>query len=744
MSNPLRAPTERANFELASDKELPPDALFRESPGYRAVFDAKGPQGYAAVERHLLILGRLDMEPRNAVAIPMEHCSVVVTRSAGVPYALANKGRPQFRLRSGPAHALMKRIWKCLPEGGVPEWQSREVIRAAMVDKFFVDGGTEMTLGRLSAAYPAKGVRPAMPVTRDEAVRAVKNCGIWVKGRGGADLSPYPLVAAEGEEAGIRVNPKSDNGFPVLGKWESPEARALILPLAKRVRAEIERAVSTPMGVGGWKKRMEHTEPWLVALRGKAKADYYSAEKINEFKMRFYNAFPRQILLNMQVATQPLEALSESVLHGSRSGIGLNLTRGGAQALVEAMDGMLDREEEAYVHVGDDSFVVVRVGGSKIVLFALDCSNFDLTQHASVTEEVHKAIREQLREIDVPAADLWFAYARERLVVTANRATFLWKHAGPSGMPLQSKVNDALMDVAIRRVLTAKPQWTDEAAVNAAIEKAGQGMGFKVKVEQYSVLEARTLKEALAQRPFQFIGNYFHVLGGEVLTCCDLPRTLAQMPYPGLKWIKGRNGELEIVEAMRLGSMYLSAGIPPVSLEPLFRAWKEGALELIDRVLAQHGDVQDPKLRWAVAESPWGPQVEGSLKGLRAAVARDERELWAPRPEGVRVETPQNRPPGGVPGPKAAKPPKPEYPLAHPTTLQNVGRTPPTARWAPDKPPRAAMEVERLEAKHRRQTGAGGPSSEASSDDVAWVQEEPDDLDLTLYDTDYDEDWGYQ
>lgn len=646
-----------------------------------------------------------DMEVLPSFYIPKEHTVEAAALQSPHPFfAQAKVGRPTFRIRSAHAYGVLGKVWEELPHGGVG---ARSVVEAAVRDRFFVDGGTECTLGRLRKAYPRVGATIRHPVTQQEAERALDNCGLRVDTYAEDAVRPYPLIAREGEGA-LKINPKSDNGFPVLGQWQTPGAAERVMRLAVTVRKEVVAASRAPGGVREWKRRQEDEAPWLVACRGKAKADYYGAAKVEAASLRFYNALPRQVMLNMQVVTQPMEALSRSILEGSRSGIGMSLVHGGANEMVEVLEEQLIAYGWAYVHVGDDSWVVVR-GGAGLVWFALDCSNFDLTQHSRATEEVHRAVHRQLRLIDAPAADLWYEYARERVVVVAGALVRRFKHAGPSGMPLQSKVNDMLMDVLINRVLEAAPEWGSEAAVNAALEQVGSDLGFSVRVEQYASLEADSIKEALAETPFLFVGYYFYARGATAYVCGDVPRTLSQLPYPSLKWMRS-NREVLVYEAMRLGCMFLSAGIPPRELRPAFEAWRLAALELIDRAVELYGDVESDMLVWVTKESPWAPVSQSSLGGLRQAVVRDAEVLW------VRRELPLPSTSDLVLGswademeameaqavlahelyipPPAAPLPAPAAvrrvtPATHPPTSRNDGRPPPTARWGPPRPPRA-------------------------------------------------------
>lgn len=731
MSNPLRAPKVLGTFATGATA---PSAYFE--PGREFEARVKGGRNleYLAAQ-----LAPLDMERRATFVIPKEHTvDPLVLSKSGSTLAFAKGGKLTFRVRSGPAYGLLNSLWATLPEEGFAQ---QERVGLAIQDRLYVDGGAEYTLGRLQKAYPRLGSRVRAPVTRAEAEAALDNCGVRIEQMPAHAVQAYPLKANP-TERGITINPKSDNGFPVMGQWTTPGAQARIEGLAVTVRQALVAASKTSDGVKRWKQEQEMERPWLVALRGKAKGDYYSKEKVEKGMLRFYNAFPRQIVMNMQVATQPLEAVARSILQGSRSGIGLTLVHGGAADMVEAMQRALDADGYAYVHVGDDSWVVRRRGGY-ITMFALDCSNFDLTQHADATLAVHDALRRQLRCIDVPAAELWYAYARERLVVVAATLVRLWRHAGPSGMPLQSKVNDMLMDVLINRVLARDCADTEEGW-DAAIGSVGADLGFSVRVEQYVRLPASSIVEVLEQRPFLFVGYYFHVRGGQVAVCTDVPRTLAQMPYPGLKWMK-TDKELEVMEAMRLGSMLLSAGIPPLPLEHMFAAWRETALKYIDRATEKE-DVTDERLAWAVGESPLGPAMVPSLRGLAVVLRRDPRKLWLekePELPGTSVmvygswadevemaEEEAIRAVGGFVAPAPAALPRPT-PLGapnratHPATAANDGRPPPTAVWGPPKQPRFRSP---FEPRRKARRGRVLPEEEPEE----WFDDE--DLESEFYD----------
>lgn len=667
-------------------------------------------QELKTLEKSQEILLKLDMDPAPAIIIPKELTIAPEVFHRSGPYlAHADNGGLTLRVRSKFAKAVVNQAYGELPTVGPI---TKEVVGVAMADKFLADCGTRGTLGRLEAAYPRAGGRaPARPVTPAEANAAVGRCGLLMFGKMDAALRPYPLVAKAGDPFAVKVNPKSDNGFPVMGKWSDPGAAEKAMGLAKTLNEEVERVyrASGFDGVVAWVRSKESSHPHLMAFKGKAKADYYSGAKVEALKLRFYNALPRQIMLIMQTATQALEANATHILNSdSRSAIGVTLTHGGADELVTELDRQLRSDGYAYTHVGDDSWVVLKRADGRLMWLALDCSNFDLTQHGSVTAAVHRALAAELERIRPAAAAVWYALARERLVVTTGTLVRRWKHAGPSGMPLQSKVNDLLMDVLINRSLHDLTGVTTEAEADAVLQKVGADMGFVVRVEQYYASQAAGVREMLVDRPFLFIGYYFHNLGGDVLVHADLPRTFAQVPYPALKWTRAGN-ETWATEAMRLGSIALTMGIGTAAVQPAIDAFRRGAKALLEKVIADgKATVDTERLRWAVQENPWGPQVQPSLEGLMRALERDPLQLWKygepelpglstliplswadqvdvdeqtkASEEGSNVNRPAAAPVKGVPIPPRAVP-------THPVSLRNDGRPPPTAVWGPDKKP---------------------------------------------------------
>lgn len=699
MSNPARPPTELTAVQLALSTA--PDTYLK--AGF-----ADLAKKYKKLEMAQVVLYPLDMDMVSSFFIPKEHTvSEAVLAKSTEALATAKAGIPQARVRSRVAKQVQAEVWAQLPSSGL---FSQEALAPALRDKVYVDGGTEATLGRLALAYPKRNFRPKRPVLRDEAEAALARSGIDLSGLPSHALRPFPVVPSLSGEQSVSVNPHSDNGFPVLGTWSDPGAAKMCADLAHTLEAELRSCDD----VDAWLREKEKTQPYLAAVKGKAKADYYSEKKVAGCMLRFYNVFPRHMMLLMQKATQVLEMYTKHINNsGSHSGIGVSLVRGGGADMVAALESQLAASDEAYVHVGDDSWVAIRRDG-QVVMFALDCSNFDLTQHGDTTREVHGVLKRELERIEPKSAALWHAYARERVTVVTGSIVRRFRHAGPSGMPLQSKVNDVLMDVMINRTLDAlRGGKLTEERVAAAVEEAGSGMGFVVRLEQYSQLVAENLVDALGQVPFLFIGYYFHVRAGQVRVHADIGRTLAQLPYPSLKWARTEK-ELVVTEAMRVGSIALNLGMPSVGMDGAFDAFRSGAVALIEKALGTHGDVMDPKLRWAVQEVPWGEPAMASLSGLLKAVRRDAGFLWLTKEvelvsiseflplswadEAEAEEEAELEEVGGTAVRPALEPGlrrvalRKKAPSTHPVTMGNDGRMPPTAVWGPDKAPRMVRE----------------------------------------------------
>jgi len=488
------------------------------------------------------------------------------------------------------------------------------------------------------------------------------SCGLTVLREQALIGFPVPLLSLDPPpgERGVKVNPKASNGFPNQGKWSDDADRQMVLRLASECRSLILAAYDKDpvRGVSRWVHDMMETRPYLVAVQGKCKADYYSIEKVLDRKLRFYNVLPRHLTILMQQATQQLEAHSRNALEDAalHTAQGVGLVRGGADRLVAALEEQLTQLSPrgrgyAYLHVGDDSWVAVRWAG-RIALFALDCSSFDLTQHSAVTQKVHAEVYEMLREMPggAPWGQLWHTFMRERLTVLAGAATVMMTHGGPSGAPLQSKVNDLLMDILLQRVVGALDQLVelDAGTIGRTVEVEGARMGFSVRLEQYYETEddgviPRPIVGVLLERPFLFVGYYFHVLSVDgvprVVPFCDLARTMAQMRYPGVKWT-ARQGEFEMMEAARLAATVSNMGIPPDGARAAYEAMRSEALSLLEDAVRRAGSQADAVLSQLGFVTGDPVMAEGapalaasSLRGLQRYLGTRQNEVvwgWQP------------------------------------------------------------------------------------------------------------------
>lgn len=726
MSNPARA----ERFPLTrpgARRDYHPDChvqYMSASPPEGAKTNAWQDRMRRAQDLKLVVEGlkELDMEMAAPFMIPREHTVAREAFNSAKPfYALAKKGRVSTRPRTNDARVVAQAAYALLP----PDVKVEVFDRATVT--FLADGGAEFTMGRFDTAYPKKGSRVFQPITPLEAHNG------WLSEVGpvlcdkdqfaayvdDAERSLYALYATEeNAERVVRANLSAGNGYPVLGKGSDDEARSKYLGLAESVLAELEaaHAQDADRGVEKWLYTAFEERPWLVALMGKAKADYITPDKLWALKMRFYNVLGRHMALLIQQATQPFEELSQSVLDGGvcRSSSGLALNRGGAAKLVDALENQLGAEEQGHTRMGDDSWLqrVVPVDERlHLLMLALDASNFDLTQHADLTREVHKRLLALLSQIDALRAQLLHSYQRKRLVTLVERVSAYLRHGGPSGLPLQSKVNGVVMGVAIERVFKRLDRLQEEgstftqAEVSRELAFVGRGMGISIKLEQYSLTPLRPSEErqpvraALRRAPFLYLGYNFYCEDGRVGVYADMPRTMAQLRYPSLTWVDSAQ-EMRRMEASRLAATVLSWGEPTRALTPAFDAARKAARKLVATEINKNGDWEDSRLRWATQLSAQlGPDVPiGSLRALALALDQPYADFWqggdvdispaSSEREEEGVFTVLSLPEAGVALPSAASMAPPAALPSRKPTYKTAGRNPPTKVFAPALPPR--------------------------------------------------------
>lgn len=721
MSNPLKARS--TSLTTRPDDTLPVVNVPMSELRQGKLGEVLGVKDLTRLNRELAML---DMGDAPSFYLKAESCVDARVRNskAGQALALADSQGFSARLRSTAAKKVAAVGYDHLPDEGFSPFTKAAVAQATGGKAYFC-GDTRAAIGRLQEYYPRSGARYQLrPISEAEAVTALFSNGIAA----GDDCHPRHLYD-ENPARALRVNVKASNGYPTLGKFDG-EAVDLVVQNYEALRQEFEE-----LGFG--KSREEHsnavtervwnmgTDPKTlpyVACQGKVKADMYAVSKVREAKLRFYNVLPRAMAFLMMEGTQTVEACADNVLtkKGVHTFSGVTLNYGGADRLVEALEEQLWDNERAFVHMGDDSWVCIIVhppGQSpKLVMFALDCSSFDLTQHSAVTEEVHKALRDRLLEIDPVAAGVWFAYARQRVVVTLASIAKVWRHAGPSGMPMQSKINGMIMDVAIRRVLAAIPrEWNpDEGELERILKQECSALGLVVKLEQYFVTECshRPIHQALVERPFLYVGYYFYNERGMVQAYCDLPRSMAGLLYPTAQWLE--KGHLQAHEAVRIASIVATMGVPPKQCEAAAAAMRELARKGLSDAVAQGLLLPDS----AREESPWVILNTSAASLYQRLTQEGINALWNNLPEQLEDIPSEDVKPLALACVKSKMrrrdmvlrrqlAPR-EHGSAycaevHAPTRFNAGRPPFTVYWGPDKAPTSSGRPGReLGGRHRK------------------------------------------
>jgi len=669
-------------------------------------------------------------------------------------------GKPTFRPRSGHAYLAATAYFGAL----APAEQER--VNAVMEKTLHISAGAEYALGRLQKYYPKRGATPSSPFTSEEAQVALLNCGLRLdlivpEEEQEVVLRPHPLLATE-PGLGVMVNKHSDNGFPVGRTMTDPAAADKVMRLAVGLRRDLVAAFRTAgrAGVQKWYRRLMITKPEMVALKGKAKADYYKQVKLENKELRFYNVYPRPMLLLMQSATQVLESLALTLEKqaGLYTAQGVSLAYGGAHALFIEMDTNLETRGYHYLHVGDDTLLVVRLPNGVLLVFALDCGSYDLTQHADTTFWTHELIRRQLALIDGAAAELWYCFMRSRLVVVAGTNVRIQKHGGPSGGPLQSKVNDVLMDCFCQRIvrMTKAQGPTTHDEMLSLVQAEAEKVGFVAKLEffraytegesyplpsSYSVADFTdapggedattvvfdgTLKHAFMLDWPPFLGYRLYYFKNSCRVYGDPARFLPRIRYPHAPF-SGKREDFQVSEALRLGQIYLNTGFPPPEYARAHLLLAQDVARQLQEVLDHIGNKSVDAYRTNLEDNPFGVELKSDIAGVLEAVRSKPKELWLMRKH---YEEEKLAPPPGSVGASAnwaeeayeadnelrtlyGLPSLPvgeasidrilsfarNLPPQHPATLDNDGRPPPTtSAWGENKPPRPKKRSMRLGA----------------------------------------------
>lgn len=703
----------------------------------------------------------------------------------------ADTGALQARRRVMELVELGRLIRSDMLEASGPRAEAlRRRIDARCAETVAAGGGSHAALGRLEEHYPRKP--PERPPTYQEALNALERCGLAVDTE---QLRALPLSA-------VRINKRAELGYPVGRTGMDAEALSKTLRLAVQIKTTLSTAASKTAALDN----MEAEHPSWFLAKAKAKYDVYKLNKLDS-QLRLYNVVPGPLRLLMQTATQVLEERSTSVPY-SNSTQGFPLVRGGGEELVGIMEtrlgnsltqtylargsGDIGRLEDmerrswlgsTYVHCGDDSWLSlalaeeVRVYDAddpgvsmtvSVTHVALDCTAFDLTQHADTTEPVHDALRSVLEKVDGTAALIWHRLMRSRRTLLSGTVVGNVVHGGPSGMPLQSKVNDMLMEILLARISASYMRGEalvernttfapddlyfdtdfDSERLFRIVQREGEALGLKVRVDQMACddrewswqgpvsacphgldgirlqLVEEAFRGALARSdpPFVYVGYEFHANPvpraaspgelsalvaepGRVWLRADVPRMIAQLPYPNGKFVT--DTRLAKDRAILKGAgVLLAAGNLPC---PRAYAYVRGLLarvtdddaDVIEEVLHSHAhagldlalDVRTARGLARVLE----PASVERLWNERPSVNDWADEMPSQSPEGPTVSSLVVSGGGNLAEVLRAKRIAPGRPHVAVISLAQAGRMPPRIR-PPAGAPTAPASIQRLRA----------------------------------------------
>ncbi len=564
-------------------------------------------------------------------------------------------------VRTSYGQESMGAAYSKLPKEGFEPF-TQAYVREKIESKVYASGGVETSYERIRKFLrrQKEHVNLDLPTSAEVEI-ALASCGFGPEAMENAVAKNLDF----GSENVVRANVHSSNGFPVRGTLADVVSAQQVFQLTQMIAEEFRTRQIVPLNgrpiqfntVAQWYQVNLDIRPWLLLVEGKVKGDFYSKSKVEESLLRFYNVFPRQLMLYMQQATQGAEdaalnclspRVSDNYVHTAK---GVTFVKGGADDMVSVMDQELREKGMAWVHAGDDTFAAIS-DGSTALLFSIDATSFDLTQHSAVMRPIVDRMVELLRPLHADAAELWGQMQMKRLVAMGKSLVVEMTHGGPSGSPLQSVKNDVLMEIvmmrlydklgALMRELGKETFVPDATVLDRCIQEVGKGLDLQLRLEDCAQVKRTDaswkgssssffgIREALMERPFLFLGYYLHgnPQTGKIYPYIDIARSLAQRPFKGLKWHKSHQA-LQVAEAMRLGSMMMGCGIPPESLKEAHEAQRTHAVKLLKDTLGMFGDVDCGKLAWAIGESVYGGEVIPSLSGLVAAFdAERDRTLY--------------------------------------------------------------------------------------------------------------------
>lgn len=507
--------------------------------------------------------------------------------------AITNDGAVTFRLRSLLATNMRNYMIGFMADGPVQTLEdnvvrhstNRLASKQECVERttthFMVAGGTQWAMGRLQKALPEATVHRLRPVTLSEAERAYEHCGfyhgnaLWQSLRTNPfDMDAYgalwPLVAGS-QGHSVTIVKAASLGHPYYAKATDDAA------LNKCLRLTQYMQVHWSGHAGQSYREALIKSPSMVTFVGKTKTDIYSSEKIMQQMMRYYVVCPGHLKFYLAQATQPFAKAKTSLLDianrfgylwtnnsgnpymglprtmvedpegdgftwapecGARkfllnfhSAQKMGLTGNAPRLLVNALDAQLTDCGMAYMHCGDDTWIVIMQQApsdarrKQMMFMNLDMSNFDLTQRREVCDKIHEVLYKGLAEIDVDRAEVMREIWRKKLINLHASACVFMENGSFSGIPLQSEKNDMLCEVMCmrikeavatryeRRVLNGLPAYCGLTfdALDVIVREVGLGLGLEARIDNKEIIaipdEEKTQRDWFEE---QNNGNYFY------------------------------------------------------------------------------------------------------------------------------------------------------------------------------------------------------------------------------------------
>lgn len=563
MSNPMQAPKD---YILPTSGNKIPLAYL--PPGAHEALKSSAAR-YNDINRVKAFLRPLNLIPAHSVLTDGElACDerIIRAREAGrSAFVIAPAGMVNTRLRSSTAVRLAQEMYDRLSEEG----QSRVGAKMRTVVK--AGGGTQSFFGRLAMYYPKKedDISKLVPPTPEEVALAIDQCGLRVDRVAKGMRFPLAMETQDGD-LGITVAMGANLGAPVFGK---PKKTADALRNAIQIAYGLEDVFTEAYrgdrvnGVATAYMALCESQPDYMCWTAKTKEDFYSIESVMKDKLRMYNIMPAGLKLYLSQVTQAAEMHAKNCLTDKklRTAQRAGMAHGNAKRMVDAICAQLQRQMESYVkhaylHCGDDAYVVTVVG-NVYHLYNIDMSSFDLTQRKVIKDPVLEGLSVQLAAVCPVRAQLWKACMAMKKIVISGAATYYAEDGGSSGGVFQSEVNDVESDIFHQRLETEIRNLGEEVTeerIAAAVVRAGDSMGFVVKLENYKELAAKSLLEAMSRAPTKFLSFYLVPHMGTIKPAFDPERLFARIVYGGMYTKDDK--EFKVNEAVRLASVLLSAG----------------------------------------------------------------------------------------------------------------------------------------------------------------------------------------